>query len=71
MSIVCGSDSNVISNPDAKHVAAAEEEVVSDEAHSTLWISAMYVVFCIWNQQWLPQLGIKFSGDKKVNALHC
>ena len=38
MSIVCGSDSNVISNPDAKHVAA-DDEVVSED--STLWISAM------------------------------
>ena len=64
MSIVWGSDSNVISNPDAKHVAAAEEEVVSDEVHSTLWISAMYVVFCIWNQQWFPKLGIKFRVDQ-------
>ena len=49
MSMVCGSDSKVISNPVAKVAAAAEEEVVSDEVPSTLWISAMYVVFCIWN----------------------
>ena len=40
MSIVWGSDSNVISNPDAKHVAA-DDEVVSEDVHSTLWISAM------------------------------
>ena len=49
MSMVCGSDSKVISNPVAKvAAAAAEEEVVSAEVPSTLWISAMYVVFCIW-----------------------
>ena len=48
MSMVCGSDSKVISNPVAKVAAAAEEEVVSVEVPSTLWISAMYVVFCIW-----------------------
>ena len=47
--MVCGSDSKVISNPVAKvAAAAAEEEVVSVEVPSTLWISAMYVVFCIW-----------------------
>ena len=58
MSIVWGSDSNVISSPDAKHVAAADE-VVSDELHSTLWICAMYVVFCICNEQWFPKLGVR------------
>ena len=57
MSMVCGSDSKVISNPVAKVAAAAEEEVVSVEVPSTLWISAMYVVFCIWKSSFRNKMG--------------